>query len=186
MKKINMKRKKPQISLEIASVSWTRLKGLKKRVEAATELTLASLPENLLAAASKAEIVLLLTTDKAVQKLNRNFRGLDKPTNVLSFPSFSRRELSREAKGEGEVHVGDLAMAYGTIQKEAKCEDKLLLDHVTHLVIHGILHLFGFDHNTSSKAARMEKLERELMVSLGLLDPYALLPSSKPPSRKSK
>ncbi len=186
MKKIKTKRKKPQISLEIASVSWTRLKGLKKRVEAASELTLASLPENLLGAASKAEIVLLLTTDKAVQKLNCNFRGVDKPTNVLSFPSFTRRELIREAKGEGDIHAGDMVMAYTYTQKEAKREDKLLLEHVTHLVIHGILHLFGFDHDTPAKAARMEKLELELMASLGLLDPYALLPSSEPPARKLK
>lgn len=176
MKKIMTKRKKPQICLEITAVSWKKVRGLKKRLESAASLTLACLPENLIPSAQRAEMVILLTTDRMVQNLNRDFRGVDKPTNVLSFPSFSRRDLIRQ---KGEIHVGDIAMAFNYVAKEAKKENKILLDHVTHLMIHGILHLFGFDHDTAAKAKTMEKLEKEIMMSLGLPDPYAMLPEKK-------
>jgi len=167
--------KKARLQIEIASVQWNKVKGLKRRLNQATELTLASLPEGLVQAGRRAEMTLLLTTDRAVHKLNHDYRGMDKPTNVLSFPQYERRELVKLGKGEQEVYAGDIAVAYQYVVREAKAEKKELLDHVTHLLIHGILHLFGFDHDTDGKAARMEKMERELMASLGLLDPYAPL-----------
>ena len=173
--------KKSHLHIEFASVSWGKVKGLQKRLNQATELTLASLPEALIPAARVAEMTLLLTTDKAVQTLNHDYRGMNKPTNVLSFPHFERRELTKMAKLGLPLYVGDIAVAYQYVVKEAKAEQKMLLDHVTHLVIHGILHLFGYDHDTDARAARMEKMERELMASLGLLDPYA--PVQEVPSK---
>jgi len=167
------KTKKTQLHIEKASAPWGKIKGLDRRLMRAAELTLASLPETLLPAAKQAELTLLLTTDKAVQTLNHDFRGKNAPTNVLSFPHFERQQLVKLGKKGEALYVGDIAVAYQFTAREAKAEHKLLLDHVTHLMIHGILHLFGYDHITPGKAARMEKLERELMASLGLLDPYA-------------
>jgi len=173
---MTQKAKKPQgprLHIEMASVPWKKIRGLTPRLKRAAALTLASLPVSLLPAARGAELTLLLTTDKAVQTLNLDFRGKDAPTNVLSFPAFERQDLVKIGKKEETLYVGDLAMAYHFTAKEAKVQHKDLLDHVTHLMIHGILHLFGYDHITSGQAARMEKLEKELMASMGLLDPYA-------------
>ncbi len=177
MKKIRVKADKPQIHVELAAAPWKKVKGLQRRLNSAALLTLSALPEPLLPAARQAEATLLLTTDAAVQKLNREFRGKDKPTNVLSFPHYERKDLVRLGKGREPLYVGDIAVAYSFTAREAKAEGKDLLDHLTHLMIHGLLHLFGYDHDTAAKAARMEKLERELMASLGLLDPYELLPN---------
>jgi len=176
---------KSPLQIEVASVRWKTVKGLTRRLNQAAELTLASLPETLLPAAKLAEMTLLLTTDKAVETLNHDYRGLKKPTNVLSFPQFERRELVKLGKQAQPIYAGDIAVAYQYVVKEAKVEQKELLDHVTHLVIHGILHLFGYDHDTDGRAARMEKMERELMASLGLLDPYAPLQEEPPKLRRS-
>lgn len=178
--KLNMtKNQIVRLEIEVASKPWEKVEGLQKRLNAAAELTLSVLPETLLPVARWAQLTVLLTTDKSVQNLNRDFRAIDKPTNVLSFPQFERKDIVRMGKmnlPEGqEIYVGDLAVAYDTTRKEARAESKELLDHLTHLVIHGILHLFGFDHDTDGKAARMEKLEKEIMATLGLPDPYAVL-----------
>lgn len=168
-----------RLEIEIASKPWEKVGGLHERLILAAEHTLSSLPDDLLPVAQCAQMTLLLTTDKAVQDLNRDFRGVDKPTNVLSFPQFERSDIlnivKMEPSFEQEIYVGDLAVAYGTTHKEAKTEQKELIDHLTHLVIHGILHVFGFDHDTDTKAEQMEKLEKEIMTALGLPDPYAAL-----------
>ncbi|MFA6279311.1 MAG: rRNA maturation RNase YbeY [Bdellovibrionales bacterium] len=164
-----------RLHLIIESKPWGEIKGLKKRLEQATALTLAVLPERLLPAASRAQLTLLLTTAHAVQVLNRDYRGVDKPTNVLSFPQLERRALLKEQAGQDPLYVGDIAVAYQVVLKEAKAEGKLPLDHLTHLLIHGILHLFGYDHDTPRRAQLMEKIEREVMATLGLLDPYAAM-----------
>lgn len=176
----------PRLHIEIDSKSWGKVKGLEKRLQEAASLTLDSLPEALLPAAAKAQATLLLTTDGAVQRLNREFRNKDKTTNVLSFPQFDRRDLPKAAKCIGDIYVGDIAVAYGTVVKEAKAEGKAVLDHLTHLLIHGLLHLFGYDHDTNSKATRMERLERELMAALGLPDPYVMIETGSQPRRSDK
>ncbi len=171
-----MGQKKHRLHVDVASKKWKNLKNLEKRLDAAAALTLSCLPADLLPAARGAEATVLLTTDKAVQNLNRDYRGKDKPTNVLSFPQFERRELVKLGpKGVEGLYVGDIAVAYQFTAKEAKAERKLLIDHVTHLMIHGLLHLFGYDHLTLRQAARMEKLEKEIMATLGLPDPYEIL-----------
>ena len=107
-------------------------------------------------------LVLLLTDDEAVRELNKQFRDLDKPTNVLSFPS----RLNPEA------HLGDVALAYGVCAAEAQAQGKSLSDHLQHLVAHGVLHLVGYDHETDAEAAEMEGLERVVLAALGVPDPY--------------
>lgn len=167
------KRIKSHLSLEIASVFWERVPRLKRRLEAASAQTLLFLPQSLQKVAEKCEIVVLLTTDHHVHMLNRDYRGYDKPTNVLSFPSFEPEELIQIAKMEDNLHIGDIAIAYDYSAKEARREKKLFLDHATHLMIHGILHLFGYDHIRAMQAREMESLEIKILAAMGLPNPYA-------------
>ena len=109
-----------------------------------------------------------LMGDRGVQRLNRTFRGKDKPTNVLSFPADSLAEPGRRAE------IGDIALALGVVKREAKEQGKAAADHLAHLMVHGVLHLLGYDHETDKDAARMEALEREALATLGIADPYTL------------
>lgn len=158
-----------RLHLIYVAPSWKRARGLKSRLEKAARITFAGLPLALQKRGQGGEVNVLLTSDKEVQRLNNTFRKKNKPTNVLSFPN----ELPLKNRGES-FPLGDLALAYAYTAKEARAEEKILLNHVTHLVIHGLLHLFGYDHMTSSAANRMEKLETRLMAELGLPDPYTM------------
>lgn len=109
-----------------------------------------------------AEIALLLCDDAAMAALNERFRGKDGPTNVLSFPS-----------GEEEGFLGDIALARETCEREAAEKRIPLRDHAAHLIIHGMLHLIGYDHETDGEAAAMERRETEILAALGVADPYA-------------
>jgi len=102
-----------------------------------------------------------LADDRKLQALNRDFRGKDKPTNVLSFPGL-------------EGHGGDIAIAYGVTAKEAKAAAKNFADHASHLVVHGVLHLAGYDHERPKDARVMEPLEARILKRLGIADPYAV------------
>ena len=98
--------------------------------------------------------------------LNRDWRGIDKPTNVLSFPV-------RRRKPDGlPALLGDVIVAYETLAREASEENKPFLHHLAHLAVHGFLHLLGYDHETDSEAEAMEGLEREILARLGIADPY--------------
>jgi probable rRNA maturation factor len=115
------------------------------------------------------EMSVVLACDEFVRGLNRRFRGQDKPTNVLSFPV----EPFPSAGAGGEpVPLGDVIVAWETLLREAEAEGKAPLDHLRHLVIHGTLHLFGFDHQDDEEAEQMETLEREALARLGVADPY--------------
>jgi probable rRNA maturation factor len=107
-------------------------------------------------------VVVLLTDDAAVRDLNARFRGKDAATNVLSFPA---------PPSAGQL--GDLALALGVCEKEAREQGKPLADHVRHLLVHGLLHLVGYDHVDEAQGDAMERLERELLGGLGVPDPYA-------------
>lgn len=115
------------------------------------------------------EISLLFTDDAAVQKLNRDWRGKDKPTNVLSFPAEEFPVL------EGmPAPLGDIALALETCVREAGKKKITVENHLAHLILHGILHLMGYDHVMDGEAAEMEDLERRLLARLGIADPYGL------------
>ncbi|HTC82820.1 MAG TPA: rRNA maturation RNase YbeY [Rhizomicrobium sp.] len=110
----------------------------------------------------KGALSVLLGSDAKLRALNRDFRGLDKPTNVLSFP----------AGPNAENYLGDVALAYGVTAKEAKAAGKSLGDHAAHLVVHGVLHLAGYDHERVRDAEKMESLEVKILDELGIANPY--------------
>ena len=116
---------------------------------------------------------LLFTSDAEIHALNREWRGRDKPTNVLSFPMLTREQmLALGAEGPPEL-LGDIALAYETCAREAADKGIALRDHAAHLIVHGMLHLCGYDHETSPEEAEaMEALEIEALALLGIANPY--------------
>lgn len=116
---------------------------------------------------------LLFTSDAEVQTLNRKWRGKDKPTNVLSFPMLTRADLLALAPEGPPEMLGDVALAFETCAREAAEKGASIEDHAVHLIIHGLLHLAGYDHETSPEdAAEMEALEIKALAMLGIADPY--------------
>ena len=113
----------------------------------------------------KAELVIRIVDEAESQTLNREYRGVDRPTNVLSFPS----ELPTEVESD---LLGDLVISAPVVQREANEQGKPLQAHWAHMVIHGVLHLIGFEHETDRQAHEMETLERSLLEGLGFPDPY--------------
>lgn len=120
--------------------------------------------------AGRGEIGLVFGDDALLRRLNRTYRGIDKPTNVLSFAG-EPRTPSGEAGSLGEV-----ILARQTLVGEARAQRKPVADHLTHLVVHGVLHLLGYDHETDAEAERMERLETAILARLGIADPYAAPP----------
>ncbi|HEV2532445.1 rRNA maturation RNase YbeY [Phenylobacterium sp.] len=146
------------IDIEIEDAAWTAAQAdAESLTRRAAEAVLAY--EHL----SDRNLTVLLTNDLAVQALNERFRQQDRPTNVLSFPALPNREQ----------HLGDVALAYETCAREAADQGKPLAAHLQHLVAHGVLHLLGYDHMTDPEAHEMEGLERVVLASLGVSDPYA-------------
>lgn len=135
---------------------WREACGLESRAGEAVCAALARI-----SGARPGEVVVMLTGDETVQALNKRFRGKDKPTNVLSFPA-----------PESEGYPGDVALAYETCAREAGAAGLSLADHAVHLVLHGVLHLNGFDHQEEGEAAEMEALESAILTVLGMKDPY--------------
>lgn len=115
-----------------------------------------------------AVVTIALADDATLQDLNREWRGKDKPTNVLSFPS------GDEMSPGGAVLLGDVILARQTLLREAGEQEKPPASHLAHLVVHGILHLMGWDHETPDDAQEMETLEREILLGLGIPDPYLI------------
>ena len=137
----------------------------------------------LIGAPAMIEISIRLTDDAAVHALNKAYRGKDRPTNVLSFPMVQADLLDAligedEARGEigenGEVLLGDIVLAEGVCRREAAEKNVPLDHHATHLIVHGTLHLLGYDHIDDAQAEAMEAIEREALASLGISDPYAI------------
>ncbi len=118
--------------------------------------------------AEEADVVVLLTDDAEMQRLNAEYRHKNKPTNVLSFPA--PREMS--IKGELE-HLGDLALGFETCAREAREQGKSLRNHLLHLAVHGTLHLLGHDHEVDGEAEEMEAIERQILAGMGIADPYS-------------
>src|SRR5471030_1300411 len=140
------------ITLLVEDPKWRSHRGLQSRLKTAAEAARK-------AARMKGDFTILLTSDKVLRGLNRDFRGKDKPTNVLSFPA-------------GGAYRGDIAMAYGVTSKEAKAAGKSFADHAAHLAVHGVLHLAGYDHERPKDARVMEPLEVKILARLGIADPY--------------
>lgn len=144
-------------------------------VEIEDEAWTAALPDSAVVAERAAQaalgtveggVVVLLTNDETVRDLNARFRDRDRPTNVLSFPAAEMR-----IPGQAPP-LGDLVLAYGVCAAEAVAQGKTLADHLSHLTVHGVLHLLGRDHEDEAEAEAMEAEERTLLASLGVADPY--------------
>lgn len=118
-----------------------------------------------------AEIGVVLAGDAFVRRLNREHRRKDKPTNVLSFPI---EDAHHAAPSGRPPMLGDIVLAFGTVRREARAEGKPFADHAAHLLVHGTLHLLGFDHMTPREAAAMEAHEVRILAGLGVADPYRL------------
>ena len=122
-----------------------------------------------------AEISVRLTDDDEVRILNRDYRHKDKPTNVLSFPMVQRDLLDGLANSDdGEVLLGDIVLALGVCAREAAEKRVATETHATHLIVHGLLHLLGYDHEGEAEAEAMEAIERTALAALGLDDPYVV------------
>jgi len=135
------------------------------------------------------EVSIVLASDARVQELNREWRGLDKPTNVLSFPGGdpddfeedeeedepppAREEGREDYDGPPPMQLGDVILAWPTVRREADEQGKPVAAHMSHLVVHGMLHLLGFDHEEEEQAGIMEGLEVAILAGLGIADPYA-------------
>lgn len=149
------------VELTIEDPSWTALGDLQSLVERAVA---AALAEAGVASRGGTELSCLLCDDAVIQALNLQWRGVDRPTNVLSFP----------AAGPGaDRMLGDIVVAYGTVSREALADSKAMRDHFAHLMVHGTLHLVGRDHEAEAEAEAMEALETRAMARLGMADPYA-------------
>lgn len=119
-----------------------------------------------------AELAVMLTDDAGIRTLNNNWRSIDKRTNVLSFPALQPPAGAEEPDDMPRM-LGDIAIAYETTRREADDEQKPFDNHLSHLAVHGFLHLIGYDHEKDSDAETMENLEREILAQLGIPDPYA-------------
>lgn len=122
------------------------------------------------------EIAVRLTSDAEVHQLNRQYRGKDKPTNVLSFPMIEPDliEALTQNSDDGEVILGDIVLARGVCAAEAADKGVPVADHAAHLIVHGVLHLLGYDHQGDSEAEAMESMERAALATLGIPDPYLI------------
>ena len=133
-----------------------------RAVAAAAEIVNAGLGET--------ELAVMLTDDAGIRTLNSNWRGIDKPTNVLSFPALP--PTGPGGPDDAPRMLGDIAIAYETTRKEADDEQKPFDHHLSHLAVHGFLHLIGYDHEKDDDAEAMESLEQEILAQLGIPDPY--------------
>ncbi len=147
------RRPKPSCTVVVLDAAWNRaLPGAERLVRKAARAAIGRKNRSLTVA---------LADDKRVRALNKRDRKKDKPTNVLSYPS------------DEKSFLGDVVLARQTIWREARAQHKVPADHVVHLVVHGTLHLLGYDHETSdADAERMEALERRILAKLGIADPY--------------
>jgi probable rRNA maturation factor len=118
------------------------------------------------------ELSIRLTSDDEVKALNARWRGKDKPTNVLSFPQCEPDELDRIAPAGPELMLGDIVLARGVCEREAEEKGVPLEEHATHLLVHGTLHLLGYDHQDDPSAEEMESREVRALERLGISDPY--------------
>jgi probable rRNA maturation factor len=139
--------------------------------EAVIHRAVATAAEMVDAGIGEAELAVMLTDDAGIRTLNSNWRGIDKPTNVLSFPALP--PTGPAGPDDAPRMLGDIAIAYETTRKEADDEQKPFDHHLSHLAVHGFLHLIGYDHESDGDAETMETLEQEILAQLGIPDPYA-------------
>lgn len=159
-----MNRAELHVELGVEAGDWpplTALRSITREAAAVAAASVRSFPVS-------GEVSVLFTNDARIAELNASWRGKAGPTNVLSFPS-----PPMPANAEVTVSIGDIVFGFETVTKEAAELHLTLTDHISHLFVHGLLHLVGFDHDDDRKAAAMEKLETAILAKLGIADPYA-------------
>jgi probable rRNA maturation factor len=144
------------ITLLVDDPAWRKVPRLNARLKRAAGAAMKAAGFR-----GKSALTVLLSSDARLRQLNRDFRGRDKPTNVLSFPAKTHNG-----------YRGDIAIAYGVTRREAQGAGKTIGDHVSHLVVHGVLHLAGYDHESARDAGIMEPLEVKILRKLGIGNPY--------------
>jgi probable rRNA maturation factor len=161
----------PVIDIDIDPI-WTETIDWEALAAAAAQATAAVAPE---LAHDTMLVSLVMADDDEVQALNKQWRAKDKATNVLSFPMLSRDEVLRAAATpDAPAMLGDMILAHGVCSREAAEKGIPVTAHTSHLIVHGLLHLAGYDHEESDgQAEEMEGLERKALALLGLADPYA-------------
>jgi probable rRNA maturation factor len=151
-----------EVDAAVSDARWATLGDPEALARRAVEAALAATDE---ASAQNVGVSVAFADDGAIQALNRDWRAKDQPTNVLAFPA-------PPMSAPGPRFLGDVALAYETVAREASAEGKSLADHALHLVVHGTLHLLGYDHETDQDAAAMEAAEVRALAALGVADPY--------------
>ena len=164
------------VEATVAAGEWPSGTDWAELADRACNAALAQTPHGGLARAGfEVEVAVRLSNDAEVQQLNAQYRHKDKPTNVLSFPLVQHDLLDSLADSDdGEVLLGDIVLAFETVSGEAERQAITLEAHMTHLVMHGLLHLLSYDHGDDAQAEHMEALETAACAALGLADPYAL------------
>jgi probable rRNA maturation factor len=168
---------KLHVNLDTASAKWKKaFPQMKRKIEQAAACAFLNAKKPAAFKQRSFAIGVLLTDDANIKALNKSYRGKNKPTNVLSFPqinlhSFRSASLDIFPRNSA-IPLGDIVLAYQTIHGESRQQDKPLEDHVIHLIVHGTLHLLGYDHERLKSAHAMEKLECDILESLGYPDPY--------------
>lgn len=156
-----------RIVVSVAARGWPRVSALRALARDCVAAALAEAP--IAKAPRPPELSVVFSADAAVRDLNARWRGMDKPTNVLSFPAFPW-----SGQGAPPPMLGDIVLAAETVRAESVLESKSFDHHLTHLVVHGLLHLLGYDHETDDDAEEMEALERRILARLAIADPYAV------------
>ena len=166
-------RRPPAIDIMVASVLWKSQRDAEALVQRAIAAAASAV------STADGEVAIVLTDDSAIRTLNRNWRQKNTPTNVLSFPAHghlspppSGTQKRRARIGRAPRLLGDIVIAYETTEREARAERKPFAHHLTHLAVHGFLHLVGYDHVADEEAEAMEGLETAILARLGVPDPY--------------
>ena len=154
----------PKVELIESSRRWRASPGIGKVIRRAIKVALETSGAQI---RDRAEVSVLLADDRELSALNERWRGLARPTNVLSFPAAAPEKIAAAPL------LGDIAMAFETVEQEAAEQGKTFADHAAHLAVHGFLHLLGFDHQSADEADRMEALEIRALARLAIADPYA-------------
>lgn len=150
----------PSITIQVQSPLWEAEPAAEQTVRYAIAAAAATL------STADNEVSILLTDDKAIRLLNREWRGIDKPTNVLSFPAATTKASVRLPL------FGDIVIAYETLKRECDDDGRIFLHHLAHLTVHGFLHLIGYDHQVEAQAEEMEGLESKIMTRMQMPDPH--------------
>jgi probable rRNA maturation factor len=162
----------PAIDIVVDSPLWKAQRGVKAVLQRAIGEAAA------MAATSGGELAIVLTDDSAIRALNRNWRGKDQSTNVLSFPANARSDSLPGERGRVRL-LGDIVIAYETMAREALAEHRPFRHHLAHLAVHGFLHLVGHDHAADAEADAMEALEIAVLARLDVPNPYLMHPDRK-------